>query len=72
MKTTYACKNRGIDGGKKIKGRKRYIVVDTMGNLLAITAHATNIHNTKSGINPAKSAFEKYPTIKNFVVIPLS
>ena len=40
--------------GKKVKGRKRHIVVDTMGNLLAITVHAANIHDTKSGINPAK------------------
>ena len=37
-----------------------------MGNLLAVTVHAANIHDTKSGINPARKAFEKYPTIKKF------
>jgi len=37
-----------------------------MGNLLAVVVHAANIHDTKSGINPAKRAFEKYPTIKKF------
>ena len=52
--------------GKKVKGRKRHIVVDIMGNLLAIVVHAANIHDTKSGINPAKTAFEKYSTIKKF------
>ena len=31
------------------KGRKRHIVVDTMGNLLAVVVHAANIHDT----NPA-------------------
>ena len=51
---------------KKVKGRKRHIVVDIMGNLLAVVVHAANIHDTKSGINPAKTAFEKYPTIKKF------
>ncbi len=51
---------------KKVKGRKRHIVVDTMGNLLAVTVHAANIHDTKSGINPAKKAYEKYPTIQKF------
>ena len=51
---------------KKIKGRKRHIVVDTMGNVLAICVHAANIHDTKSGINPAKKAYEKYPTIQRF------
>ena len=59
-----ASEGRGFDGGKKIKGRKRHIVVDTMGNLLAIKVHAANIHDTKSGINPAKKAYEKYPSIK--------
>jgi len=51
---------------KKIKGRKRHIVVDTMGNILSVVVHAANIHDTKSGINPAKRAFEKYPTIDRF------
>ena len=37
-----------------------------MGNLLAVVVHAANIHDTKSGINPAKQAFERYPTIKRF------
>jgi transposase len=54
------------DGGKKVKGRKRHIVTDTMGNLLSICVHAANTHDTKSGINPAKKAFAKHPTIKKF------
>jgi len=53
-------------GEKKVKGRKRHIVVDIMGNILAVDVHAANIHDTKSGINPAKKAFKKYPTIKRF------
>ena len=65
-KTVLASDDRGIDGGKKIKGRKRHIVVDTQGNLLAVVVHAANIHDTKSGINPARKAFEKYPTIQKF------
>lgn len=51
---------------KKVKGRKRHIVVDTMGNLLSVVVHAANIHDTKSGIMPASLAFERYPTIKRF------
>jgi putative transposase len=51
---------------EKMKGRKRHIVVDVMGNLLAVVVHAANIHDTKSGINPAKIAFERYPTLKKF------
>jgi putative transposase len=37
-----------------------------MGNLLAVVVHAANIHDTKSGIAPAKLAIERYPSIKNF------
>ena len=51
---------------KKVKGRKRHNVTDTMGNLLAITVHAANIHDTKAGINPAKKAYAKYPAIEKF------
>ena len=65
-KTIYASAERGIDGGKLVKGRKRHIVVDILGCLLSIVVHAANIHDTKSGINPARQAFERYPTIEKF------
>ena len=37
-----------------------------MGNLLAVVVHAANIHDTKSGILPARDAFGKYPSIQRF------
>lgn len=36
VKTTELGGERGYDGGKKIKGRKRHIAVDTLGILLAV------------------------------------
>ena len=51
---------------KKVKGRKRHIVVDTLGCLLAIVVHAANKHDTKGGILVAGRAFDKYPTIEKF------
>jgi putative transposase len=33
---------RGYDGGKKIKGRKRHLLVDTLGLLLAVVVTAAN------------------------------
>ena len=53
-------------GAKKIKGRKRHIVVDTMGNLLSVKVHAANIHDTRSGIWPAEIALANYPEIQRF------
>jgi hypothetical protein len=38
----------GYDGGMKIKGRKRHLVTDTMGNLLAIKVHPAIIYDSKS------------------------
>jgi transposase len=36
---------RGYDAGKKIKGRKRHIAVDTQGNLLAVVVHSAGIQD---------------------------
>jgi putative transposase len=41
---------RGVDGGKKIKGRKQHIVTDTLGLLLVVMVHAANIHDSKAAI----------------------
>ena len=49
MKTVYSSDKRGYDGGKT-KGRKRHIVNDIMGNLLAAHVHATNMNDTKGGV----------------------
>ena len=63
-KTVYASEERGIDGGKKVKGRKRHIVTDTMGNILKVKVHAANIHDTVSGGKVFEGALDKYPSIK--------
>lgn len=36
---------RGYDAGKKIKGRKRHILVDTMGLLLVVIVHSAGIQD---------------------------
>jgi putative transposase len=39
----------GFDGAKRVTGRKRHILVDTMGDLLRVLAHAANI-GERSGV----------------------
>lgn len=46
---------RGVDGGKKINGRKRHIVTDTMGLLLSVVVHPANEHDSKAGFNVIKT-----------------
>lgn len=36
---------RGVDGGKKVKGRKRHLLVDTCGLLLTAVVHAANTYD---------------------------
>jgi putative transposase len=52
---------RGIDGNKKIKGSKRHIIVDTMGMIICVAIHASNIHDSKG----AKEVFEKLYEIRH-------
>jgi Transposase DDE domain len=39
----------GYDAGKKIKGRKRHILVDTQGLLIHAIVHAANIQDRDGG-----------------------
>jgi putative transposase len=66
VKTVYASENRGIDGNKKIKGRKRHIVVDSQGHLLHVIVHAANDSDTKAGCLVLEETAEKYPSIEAF------
>jgi putative transposase len=66
VKTQYASAERGIDGGKKVKGHKRHIVVDILGNLLHVRVHAANLSDTKSAGDVLEGAVDKYPTLQAF------
>ena len=55
VKTTKAGgEARGVDGGKKIKGRKRHITVDTQGLLLYVQVHQANIYDGKAAFEVIK------------------
>ncbi|MDQ3748768.1 MAG: IS5 family transposase [Acidobacteriota bacterium] len=46
VKTTEeGSRERGFDAGKKINGRKRHILVDTLGLLLAVKVHAADVQD---------------------------
>jgi putative transposase len=47
VKTVRHGAERGFDGGKRVKGRKRHILVDTLGLLLAVLVHRADIHDSQ-------------------------
>ncbi|WP_304303372.1 transposase [Chromatium okenii] len=53
-----------FDGGKLVKGRKRHIIVDTMGYLLVFWIHAVNIFDGKAACQVISNLFLLLHTVK--------
>jgi len=51
----------GWDGGKKIKGKKRHVLVDTQGLLLAAIVHAADVQDRDGGVLLMATLFGMYP-----------
>mgnify|MGYP001577910938 CR=1 FL=1 len=66
VKTIYCGPKRGFDGFKKTKGRKRNIVVDILGCLLAVTVESAGIHDTMLAGSVMQKAVDVYPSIEAF------
>ena len=62
VKTAYHSDKTGYDG-EKIKGIKRHIVTDIMGNIPAVHVHAANIHDTNGGVFTFEKALFYYPSV---------
>jgi putative transposase len=48
--SSFIGKDTGVDGGKKIKGRKRHIITDTTGLVLGVFVTAANAHDGTTAI----------------------
>lgn len=64
VKTTECKGERGYDAGKKIKGRKRHILVDTMGFLLMVVVHIASIQDRDGAKRVLQKAKALYPRLK--------
>lgn len=63
VKTTESGGPRGFDMGKKTKGRKRHIVTDTDGNLLALVTHTADIQDRDGAPGVIAQACESFPNL---------
>ena len=65
VKTTEAGGPRGYDAGKKIKGRKRHILTDSNGLLVAATVHAADIQDRDGAVPLLASIRHPFPWLRH-------
>ena len=63
VKTTESGGPAGYDGGKKIKGRKRHIVVDVEGTPIAMTVHEASVQDRDGAPDLILAMLEKAPRV---------
>jgi putative transposase len=56
----------GYDAGKKVKGRKRHIAVDTQGNVMAAGVTAASVHD-KNGVRTLEDDVEDLSRVKKVI-----
>jgi putative transposase len=69
-KTTEAGGPRGYDVGKKIKGRKRHIITDTMGLVVAAIVHAAGIQDRDGAVPLLASIRSAFPWLRHILGTP--
>ena len=55
---------RGYDGGKRIRGRKRHIVVDVLGLLLVVIVHAAGIQDRDGAKQVLTALVARFPGLQ--------
>ena len=60
----------GYDAGKKVKGKKRHILVDTLGLPLNVVVHPANIQDRDGGLFVLKAVRRLFPFIERISVRP--
>jgi len=64
-KTTESGGPRGFDSAKRIRGRKRHIVTDTQGFLLAVLVHAANIQDNHGAVPLLAALRQTFPKLQH-------
>lgn len=59
--------DKGYDGNKKINGRKRHIVVDTLGLLLCVVVTCANVHDSIAAERVFTRMKGKFPRLKKIL-----
>ena len=65
VKTTESGGVCGYDAGKKIKGRKRHILTDTIGLLLVLLVHGADVQDRDGAPDVLKAARFRFPWLRH-------
>src|SRR5215212_9262609 len=65
VKTTESGGPRGFDMAKKVNGRKRHIVTDTEGSLLALLVHPANIQDNHGAVPLLQMLGRMFPKLRH-------
>lgn len=65
VKTTESGGPRGFDAAKRVKGRKRHMVTDTQGFLLALLVHAANVQDNHGAVPLLGSLRATFPALRH-------
>ena len=65
VKTTESGGVCGYDAGKKVKGRKRHIVTDTIGLMLFVIVHAADIQDRDGAVDLVKAIRYRFPWLRH-------
>ncbi len=68
VKTTHPGGPRGYDGGKKLSGRKRPILVDTLGLVLKVFVHEADLRDPEAAPALLAWASQSLPSVRHFWV----
>ena len=64
-KTTESGGPRGFDMAKKVKGRKRHIVTDTEGSLLAVLVQTANVQDNHGAVPLLRTIAPRFPRLRH-------
>jgi len=67
VKTSSMTHEKGYDGGKKIQGRKRHIVTDTMGFIMAVVVHSADLQDREGAKMVLQELLFKFPRLKKIL-----
>jgi putative transposase len=67
VKTQSMTTEKAYDGNKKINGRKRHIITDTLGLIMVIVIHCANIQDRAGARKVIEELRYKYPRLKKIL-----